>query len=442
MVGGSGMTAYDIIKSKKDGKALTEDEIRFFVNGLLSGEIPDSQAAALLMAISFKGMNGDETSSLARTMAESGKTLDLSVLPGEACCMHSTGAVGNKTALVVAPVVAACGVRTVIMSDRGSLNIGGTADKLLSIPGMRVDFRTRELLSTVSRYGLCFAEMSGEAAPAEKKLSSLRDNTATMDSIPLTAASVMSEKIASGTKKLVLDVNVGSGAHITNVKDAKRLAREMVSIGAANGISVTALVTDNNSPLGYAVGNSLEVIEAVNTLNGVGPEDLTELCLTLSAHMLHLCGKGTFDECLEAAKNAIFSGLAFERFVWAVNAQGGDSGVLTDTSLFRKARYYRTLTAKSSGYITSVDAGLCGRAAAMLGAARRRSDDIIDMAAGVMLEQKPGAFVKSGDIIATLYAEDERLFDDAEREILAAFEISGEPKETAGLIIDKVTNKD
>ncbi len=441
-VGGGGMTAYDIIKTKRDGGALTEDEIRFFVGSFVRGDIPDSQAAALLMAVYYKGMTGAETAALASALADSGEKLDLSALSGENTDKHSTGGVGDKTTLVVAPIVAACGVKVAKLSDRGGTQLIGTADKLLSIPNMRVEFTAREFMNIVKRYGLCLAAGSGELAPADKRLCALRDITATTDSIPLMAASIMSKKIAAGTNNLVLDVKFGSGAYIKSIKDAKKLAREMVSIGTANGMSVTALVTDNNAPLGYAVGSSLEVIEAVNTLKGVGPEDMTELCLALSAHMLHLSGKGTYEECLEAAKNAMFSGLAFERFIWMVNAQGGDSGVLIDTAQFRKARYYRTLTSKRSGYVTAIDAEGCGKAAVILGAGRRNTADLIDTAAGLMLEVKTGAFVKSGDIIATLYAEDERLFEDAEQVVFEAFELSREPAEPTKLIVDRISNKD
>ncbi len=434
------MTAHDIIKAKRDGNTLTNDEIVFFADGVASGEIPDSQSAALLMALCLKGMNSSETAALASAMAVGGDRLDLSVLPGEVADKHSTGGVGDKTTLVVAPIVAACGINVAKMIDRYVCGAGLTADKLLSIPNLRLDFSAREMLAIANRYGLCLAETIGNLAPAEKKLGELRRLTATTECIPLIAASIMSKKIAAGTQNLVLDVKVGSGAPVKNVKDAKRLAREMVSIGSANNINVTALITDNNTPLGCAVGYSLEVIEAVNTLRGTGPADLTELCLALSAHLLHLCGNGTPDECLESAKSMMFNGLAFERFLWAVNAQGGDIGVLTDTTRFKKARFYRTLTAKRSGYISRIDAGECGRAAALLGAARK-SCGAIDSAAGVVLEAKVGAFVKSGDIIATLYAENDCLFNGAEQAASGAFEFSREPSEPSKLIIDKVSNK-
>ena len=434
------MRACDIIKSKRDGEALIKEEIDFFVDGFTHGNIPDYQASALLMAIYHSGMDSKETAQLALAMADSGERLDLSVLPGEKVDKHSTGGVGDKTTLIVAPIVAACGVKIVKMSGRGLGHTGGTIDKLLSIPGIRIDLSNKERIGIAGRYGICISGCTDNIAPADKKLYELRDATATVESIPLIASSVMSKKIASGADNLLLDVKVGSGAFMKNLKDARKLAREMVAIGSSAGMRVTALITAMESPLGAAIGNSLEVIEAVNTLKGIGPEDLTELCIEISAQMLHLAGKGSVDECEQQARNAMFSGLAFERFVWMVNAQGGDSGVLMDTSLFKKARYFRTLTSQVSGYVIGIDAQRCGRAAMLLGAGRAKKEDTIDMAAGLVLEAKPGAFVKSGDIVATLYAEDESLFDNADSVLSNAFKIGTEMPASEKMILDKVSN--
>jgi len=430
----------DIIKTKRDGGVLTRDEIRFFVNGCATGEIPDYQASALLMAVYLKGMTSRETADLTMAMADSGDKLDLSEIRGARVDKHSTGGVGDKTTLIVAPIVAACGVKVAKMSGRGLGHTGGTTDKLLSIPNLRVDFDKREFEEIVNRYGLCICGSSADLAPADKLLYSLRDVTATVDSVPLIAASIMSKKIAAGSKNLLLDVKVGSGAFMKTQAQARELAREMVEIGALEGLNVTALLTDMESPLGNAVGNSLEVIEAVNTLKGIGPDDLTELCVILSAHMLHLAGKGDLMECGEMARNAIFNGLAFERFVWMANAQSGDSGVLMDTARFRKAKFYRTFKARTDGYVQSIDAERCGTAAALLGAGRLRKEDDIDMAAGLVLEVKPGARVKAGDVVATMYAESESRFDAAEFELASAFAIESKPPEKRRLILDEITN--
>ncbi|MCR5484406.1 MAG: thymidine phosphorylase [Clostridiales bacterium] len=436
------MRAYDIIKTKRDGGVLTDAEISYFINGYTKGDIPDYQAAAWLMAVYERGMTSAETAALTRAMANSGDSIDLSGIRGPKADKHSTGGVGDKTTLITAPIVAACGVKVAKMSGRGLGHTGGTTDKLLSIPGMRVDFDRDEFVSIVNRYGICVTGSTADLAPADKKLYALRDVTATVDSIPLIAASIMSKKIASGSKNLVLDVKVGSGAFMKNEKAAGRLANEMVNIGTSAGLKVTALLTNMNSPLGYAIGNSLEVIEAVNTLKGTGPEDLTELCLTLAAHMLHLAGKGDIGECEEAARNALYSGLAYERFCWMVNAQGGDVGVIMDTSLFKKAKYYRTLTAQVSGYVSGINAELCGRAAVLLGAGRSKKEDDIDMAAGVMIETKPGAFIKSGDVVATMYSEHEELFDGANSELASAFSISPDEVAPSRLIIREISNAD
>jgi len=432
--------AYDIIKTKRDGGALSRDEIRFFVEGCTSGEIPDYQASALLMAVYLRGMTGRETADLTSAMADSGERLDLSGISGERVDKHSTGGVGDKTTLIVAPIVAACGVKVAKMSGRGLGHTGGTTDKLLSIPNLRVEFSKGEFQEIVNRYGLCVCAGTADLAPADKLLYALRDVTATVDSIPLIAASIMSKKLAAGSKNLLLDVKTGSGAFMKTTEQARALAREMVEIGRHEGLRVTALLTDMDSPLGNAVGNSLEVIEAVNTLKGIGPDDLTELCVTLSAHMLRLAGKGDLISCAEMAKSVIFNGLAFERFIWMANAQGGDSGVLMDTARFRKAKFYRTLKVRSGGYIAKIDAERCGTAAALLGAGRLRKEDGIDMAAGLVLEVKPGAKVAAGDVAATMYAESESRFDAAEQQLAAAFQIAPEPPEKRSIVIEEITN--
>ena len=434
------MRAYDIIKKKRDGSALSEEEIRFFVNGYTKGEIPDYQASALTMAIYFKGMTSEETAVLTDAMAKSGDTIDLSGIKGPIVDKHSTGGVGDKTTLIVAPIVASCGVRIAKMSGAGLGHTGGTTDKLLSIPGVRLNFDKNEFTSIVNNCGACVCSSTASLAPADKKLYSLRDVTATVDSIPLIAASIMSKKIASGSKNIVLDVKAGSGAFMKRSADAKALAREMVSVGNLNGLRVTALITNMDAPLGYAIGNSLEVIEAVQTLKGIGPSDLTEICLRLSAELLHLAEKGSVEECYETAKHALYSGLALERFIWMVSSQGGDTSVISDTSLFKKSRYFRTIKTRSSGYIQRINAEKCGIAAMLLGAGRKTTDDVIEYSAGIILDVKPGFFVKEGDRIATLYSEDEALFDSAISVLSDAFDVGESAPSEIPMVIDRFSN--
>ncbi|MBQ7542655.1 MAG: thymidine phosphorylase [Clostridia bacterium] len=433
------MRMTDLIAKKRNGGTLSADEIRFFVNGYTDGSIPDYQASALTMAIYFRGMGPAETAALTRAMADSGERL---VLPdmGLRADKHSTGGVGDKTTLIVAPIVAACGVHVAKMSGRGLGHTGGTTDKLSAIPGLRTDLSVQEIASIVQNCGLCVAGSTQELAPADKKLYALRDVTATVDSIPLIAASIMSKKIAAGAQNLVLDVKTGSGAFMKRSADAKALAKAMVDIGTHEGLRVTALITNMDAPLGYAIGNTLEVIEAVQTLQGIGPQDLTELCLQLAAQMLQLCGKGTQEECLEQAQNALFSGLALERFIWMVSAQGGDSSVITDTSQFCKSRFFRSVKARADGYIRRIDAEKCGVAAMLLGAGRQTKEDEIDPAAGIVLDVKPGSAIRSGDRIATLFAEREDAFADAVAVLGDAFEVSDTPPKPIPMVIDRVSN--
>ncbi|MBQ3149805.1 MAG: thymidine phosphorylase [Clostridia bacterium] len=435
------MRVYDIIKKKRDGMALSEEEIRFFVEGYTCGAIPDYQASALMMAVYYKGMTPDETAVLTDAMAKSGDTVDLSEITGPIVDKHSTGGVGDKTTLVVAPIVASCGVKIAKMSGAGLGHTGGTTDKLLSIPGVRLDFSKEEFISIVNSCGACVCSSTASLAPADKKLYALRDVTATVDSIPLIAASIMSKKIASGSKNIVLDVKAGSGAFMKRSADAKALAREMVSIGDKNGLNVTALITNMDAPLGYAIGNSLEVIEAVQTLKGIGPSDLTDICLHLSSELLYLAGKGSLDECFDMAKNALFSGLALERFIWMVSSQGGDTSVISNTSLFQKSKYFRTVKTRSSGYIQRINAEKCGIAAMLLGAGRKAKDDVIEYGAGIILDVKPGSFVKTGDRIATLYAENESLFDSAISMLSDAFDVGEECPAEIPMVIDKFSNR-
>ena len=429
-----------IIQKKRDGGALSAEEIAFFVRGVTDGGIADYQATALLMAIWFRGMNASETAALTQAMADSGARLSHEGIAEPTCDKHSTGGVGDKTSLIVLPIVASCGVRVPKLSGRGLGHTGGTLDKLAAIPGLRTDLSADRIRSTVLSCGFCIAAGTAELAPADKILYALRDVTATVDSIPLIAASIMSKKMAAGSRNILLDVKAGSGAFMKKRSDARALAKQMADIGKLNGLRVSALITNMDAPLGYAIGNTLEVIEAVQTLQGVGPADLTELCIALSAEMLRLCGMGSAEECEEKAKHALYSGLAFERLMWMVSAQGGDTGVLTDTSLLRKSRCYHTVSARAEGYISHIDARKCGLSAMALGAGRKVKTDVIDPSAGVILDVKPGDRVQSGDRIATLCAEKEELFSDAVALLADAFEISTAPPKPVPMVLERIAN--
>jgi len=434
------MRMYDIIKAKRDGGFLATEEINHFIEGYTAGDIPDYQASALLMAIYFKGMNSRETADLTMAMANSGERADLSSIEGIKVDKHSTGGVGDKTTLVIAPIVAACGVKVAKMSGRGLGHTGGTVDKLESIPGMQTSIERDEFIEIVNRTGLCLIGQSGNFAPADKKLYALRDVTATIESIPLIASSIMSKKIAAGSDRILLDVKMGSGSFMKTYDDAKTLAKTMVSIGESVGRRTVALITNMDVPLGYAIGNSLEVVEAVNTLKGIGPEDLTEICIILAANMLYIADKGTMDECKSLAKQALYSGAALECLKKMVTAQGGDASYIADTNKFSTARYYRTVTARKDGYIVNMDTESCGIASVMLGAGRATKEDTIDYAAGIMLENKIGAKVERGETLATMYAEREDVFDAAIEEFLGAIEIGDEPPEETKILLGRVEN--
>lgn len=431
------MRMTEIITSKRAGQTLTREEIEFFVRGYTDGSIPDYQASALLMAICFSSMDSRETSDLAMAMVRSGDTVDLSGILGIKVDKHSTGGVGDKTTLIAAPIAAACGVSVPKLSGRGLAHTGGTIDKLESIPGMRTDIGIDEFIEIVNRTGLCVASATADLAPADKKLYALRDATSTVDSIPLIAASVMSKKLAAGADAILLDVKVGSGAFMKSLPQAKALAKQMKEIGESAGRSTAALITDMDSPLGCAVGNSLEVIEAVNTLRGIGPQDLTELCIAIASSMLALADKGTKAECISMARNALYGGKAFEKLCQMVDAQGGDCAVLLDTNKFRKAQYFRSLRASQSGYIFKINAEAVGRSAMLLGAGRMKKDDVIDPAAGIIFNSRVGDSVGEGEIIATLFSENESSFDAAAALLGAAVAVSDEPPAPHGLLLGK-----
>jgi len=411
---------YDIITKKRDGGELTNEEIQFFIGGYVKGEIPDYQVSALLMAIYFKGMTDQETANLTMCMANSGETVDLSSIDGIKVDKHSTGGVGDKTTLIISPIVASLGVRVAKMSGRGLGHTGGTVDKMESIPGMQTSIDREKFFDIVRKVGVSVIGQSGNLVPADKKLYALRDVTATIESIPLIASSIMSKKIAAGSDCILLDVKTGSGAFMKTVDDSIRLAQAMVAIGEHVGRKTIALITDMDRPLGNAIGNSLEIMEVCQTLKGHGPADLTEICIDLAANMLFLANKGSIEECKKTAQQEIANGEAFTKLKEMVAAQGGDTSVLDDNARFEQAKVKHEVLAQSEGYLYSMNTEQCGIASVELGAGREKKEDSIDFSAGIILRKKIGDYVKMGDVIAVFYSssidkclEAEKLFESA-----------------------------
>ena len=434
------MRMYDLITKKKHGEELTRDEISEMIRGYVNGEIPDYQMSAMLMAICFQGMTEKETADLTIEMAHSGDMVDLSAIKGIKVDKHSTGGVGDKTTLVIGPIVAACGVKVAKMSGRGLGHTGGTVDKLESIPGMQVALKQEQFFEIVNKVGVSVVGQSGNLAPADKKLYALRDVTATVDSIPLISSSIMSKKLAAGSDCILLDVKTGSGAFMRTVEDSIALAQRMVAIGEHAGRNTMAVITDMDIPLGHAIGNSLEVMEAIETLQGHGPEDLTEVCKILAANMLYLAKKGTVEECEQLVKEAVENGAAFKKLVEMVEAQGGDSSVIQDTGKFRKAPYQYEVKSAREGYIRHMDTEQCGVASMVLGAGRETKDSSIDYSAGIVLKKKTGEFVKCGEVLAVLYASKEELFQKAEKILTNAYSFSEEPVRNRPLVLAKVSS--
>lgn len=415
------MRMYDIIHKKRNGGELSGDEIRFFVEGYTNGSVPDYQAAAFCMAVYFQGMTEKETSELTLAMAESGDQIDLSGIDGFTVDKHSTGGVGDKTSLIVAPIVASCGGKVAKMSGRGLGHTGGTVDKLEAIPNFRTELTPDEFIKQVNNIGLCIVGQTGELAPADKKLYALRDVTATVESIPLIASSIMSKKLAAGSKGIVLDVKTGSGAFMKTFEESENLAKEMVSIGKSAGRSVTAVITNMDIPLGNSVGNSLEVIEAIKTLKGEGESDLTDVCLTLAAQMLCMVTGEDEKACYAMAKGAIGDGSALNKLCEMISAQGGNAGVVDDFSLFKQPKHTVEISSEREGYIEHTDAEKIGLASVILGAGREKKGDPIDSSAGIVLKKKTGDRVEKGDTLAIFYTDDESKIEEAKREFFEAF---------------------
>ncbi|HHT71081.1 MAG: pyrimidine-nucleoside phosphorylase [bacterium] len=428
------MRALDIIAKKRDGRELTAVEIEFLINGYVAGDIPDYQMAAFLMGTYIRGMTKAETAALTMAMAKSGDVLDLSSIPGIKVDKHSTGGVGDKTTLVVGPLVAAAGVPVAKMSGRGLGHSGGTIDKLESIPGFRVELQEAEFLTNVHWIGLVVSGQTGNLAPADKKIYALRDVTATVASIPLIASSIMSKKIAAGADAIVLDVKCGSGAFMVDLQSAQALAQAMVDIGTSVGRQTVAVISNMDQPLGTAVGNALEVKEAIATLQNKGPADLTALALTLGAHMLTLAGRtGSVDEGERVLQELLTTGAAWEKFREFVAAQGGDLKAV-DHELLPQAQFKLPVPAPSSGYVARLVADKIGQASMALGAGRQRKEDVIDLAVGIVVQGKVGDKVHQGDLLAEVHTNDSVRGRAAVSEVLSAYTIVPEPVSAPPLI--------
>lgn len=432
------MRMYDIILKKRANLPLSDKEIRFVIDGYVKGEIPDYQVSALLMTIVFNGMNARELGTLTLAMAQSGNMVDLSNIDGITVDKHSTGGVGDKTTLIIAPLVAACGGKVAKMSGRGLGHTGGTIDKMESIPNLKVSLEQDAFINQVNKIGLAVIGQSEGLAPADKKLYALRDVTGTVDSIPLIASSVMSKKLASGAQAILLDVKVGSGAFMKNIEDARELAKAMVDIGKENGRSVKAILTDMDRPLGHAIGNALEIREVINTLKGHGPEDLTHECIIMAAHMLVLSRMCDYETALNRVQQALDSGAALERLRLMIEAQGGDSRVIDDDRVLTIGKFTYDVTSPQDGYITHMNTERCGIASVMLGAGRTVKDGPIDYSAGIVMHKKTGDAVSMGERIATLYASDESLFTNAAQTYLAAITIGNTAPKVVDTILDIV----
>lgn len=434
------MRAVDIITRKRDGEALSKEEIDFFIRGFTNGEVPDYQASAWAMAVLLRGMTGEETTYLTMAMAESGETLDLSPAVKIAVDKHSTGGVGDKTTLVVEPIVAACGVPVGKMSGRGLGFTGGTLDKMESIPGYDVNLTTEEFLSQLAEIGLVLCGQTADLAPADGKMYALRDVTGTVPSIPLIASSVMSKKIAGGAQAIVLDVKTGLGAFMHNMDDAVALAETMVDIGERAGRDVVALISDMNQPLGSAVGNALEVREAIETLHGGGPEDFRKHCLEVAGHMLVLGGAfDTLEEALVAAQASLEDETAFAKFLELVEAQQGDTGVVKNPERLPRAPIIKTVPTPRSGYLQQIHAMEVGLTSVVLGAGRAKKGDPVDHAVGIEILHKVGEKVEEGEPLFILHANSEESFAAAEKRLLAAHTIVDDAIEPLPLFYKTIT---
>lgn len=436
------MRMYDLIMKKRNGSRLSREEIFYMTEGYTKGEIPDYQMSAMMMAIYFRGMDEEETLNLTQAMAESGEQLDLSAISGIKVDKHSTGGVGDKTSLALIPLVAACGIPVAKMSGRGLGHTGGTIDKLESFRGFSTEITTETFIKNVNTIGIAIMGQTAKLAPADKKLYALRDVTATVDNLSLIASSIMSKKLAAGADAIVLDVKSGSGAFMKTEKEAFALAEEMVKIGNNAGRKTIALVTDMDQPLGYAVGNALEVKEAIDTLKGQGPEDFAELVLALGSQML-IAGKKAADEkeALEMLKAAVKSGKALEKLAEFVEAQGGDREEVYDPERLPSAKYIEDVCSEKAGYISHIQCDEVGICSLILGGGRETKESEVDLSVGITLLKKVGDRIEKGDILARIHANDKEKMKAAAKRLLNAYEISGEPCDKRKLLIGKVDGR-
>jgi pyrimidine-nucleoside phosphorylase len=434
------MRTVDLIHRKRDGEELSPEEIQFLVDGYTRGEIPDYQLSSFLMAVFFSGMSDREVSALTDKMMNSGELVDLSGVPGVKVDKHSTGGVGDKTSLIASPLAAAAGVIVPSIAGRALGHTGGTLDKLESIPGFRTDLTVEQFKEQLATIGIAFIGQTPEVAPAEEKFYALRDASATVESIPLIASSIMSKKLAEGVDALVLDVKVGAGAFMKRQVDARRLAQMMVSIGRRVDKRVQALITDMSQPLGYAIGNALEVMEVSQTLQNAGPADLTRLSLELAARMIFL-GKitKTLDEAREMAQSKLLDGSGYRKFKEVITAQGGNAQVLDRFELLPNATGAREISTSRGGYVSAIDAELIGQASSMIGAGRNTKEDSVDPAVGVILEVKVGQKIEPGTILCRLYHTSENNLEEAADLVEDAFRIAQQPSDERDLILEVVS---
>lgn len=428
------MRIYDIISKKRDGFELTDEEIAFFIKGYVKGDIKDYHAAALLMAIYLNGMTDREMVTLTLEMAQSGDMLDLGAIDGITVDKHSTGGVGDKTTLIVTPIVAALGCKVAKMSGRGLGHTGGTVDKLESIDGFNVSLEPEEFIETVKKTGICVVGQTGDLAPADKKLYALRDATATVGCIPLIASSIMSKKLAAGSQCIVLDVKYGSGAFMKTAEDAQALSEKMVSIGKGAGRKIAAVISDMDTPLGKNIGNTLEVIEAVDILKSAEMSDLTEVSLELAANLIMLAQEISYSDAKTKVESALKDGSAYKKFLEMVSAQGGNTAIIEDTAKMKKAAYKKDIISNSDGYVAFTDAEKIGSASVILGAGRVNKEDSIDYTAGIILHKKAGDKVNKGDIIAEMFTNDEEKFASAEEMFMSAYKFSETENEKKSLV--------
>lgn len=433
------MRMYDLIMKKRNGGVLSKDEITYMVSGYTKGEIPDYQMSAMMMAIYFVGMNEEETLHLTMAMAKSGDMLDLSGISGIKVDKHSTGGVGDKTSLALTPMVAACGVKVAKMSGRGLGHTGGTIDKLESFKGFSTEITTWQFIHNVNEIGIAIMGQTKELAPADKKLYALRDVTATVDNMSLIASSIMSKKLAAGADAIVLDVKTGSGAFMKNREDAFALADEMVKLGKNAGRNTVAVVSDMDQPLGNAVGNALEVKEAIETLNGNGPDDFTELCLTLGSLMLVMGGKAqSREQGRNMLKQAISDGSALHKLAEFVKAQGGEERMVYEPQLLPKAKLVEPVFSPKTGYVERLICDEVGICSLILGGGRETKESTIDLSVGIVFKKKVGAYVEKGDVLAYIHANDSAKLESARERLLNAYVIGEEKKQEGSVIIGVV----